>query len=203
MLTEPDGSADVLLSLRRRWPMVIIVAAVVTLSAWALAELQPKRYRAESVAALAPTTALTATDVLRSVESLDRRNIIATVAVLATTPLTRAQALAAAPGADGDYVIDTRVLPNTNLFAVSVEGSDPMRVAGLANKIPELVSAQTFQMYRIYGVTIVSAAKVPTTPFSPRVPRAIAAGLAFGLLLGVGIAYGGDRFRRGPRTPGR
>jgi len=202
---DPDAPRDLLLSgLRRRWQMVVVATLVVTLCSWALAELQPKRYRAASIAALMPDATLAPGDLLRTVDSLERRNIIATVSVLATTPLTRAQVFASLPPeyAQGDYTIDSRVLPNTNLFRIEVEGDDPVRAAEIANRVPKIIAAQTAQMYRVYGITNVSAAVPPAQPYSPQVARAIAAGLFLGLLIGAVLAWGSERYRTRLRTAG-
>lgn len=204
--TEPDASAtvprDVLHGIRRRWHLVVVTTLVVTLCSWSLAALQPKRYRAFCIAALMPSADLNATELLRTVDSLERRNIIATVSVLATTPLTRAQVLASLPPeyAQGNYTIDSRVLPNTNLFRIEVEGDDPVRAAEMANRIPKLVGAQAAQMYRVYGVTNVSAALPPHEPYSPQPGRAIAAGLFLGILIGVVLVWGSERYRLRPNT---
>jgi uncharacterized protein involved in exopolysaccharide biosynthesis len=52
-----------------------------------------------------------------------------------------------------------------------------------------LLGMQSRNMYKIYGVILVSPASVPDKPVLPRVERAIIAGLAFGLLLGVAAAW--------------
>jgi uncharacterized protein involved in exopolysaccharide biosynthesis len=200
----PSQANDALAAVRRRWQMIVVATLVVTLCAWALAGLQPKRYRAVSTAALMPNADLSPAEVLRTVDSLERRNIIATVSVLATTPLTRAQVMAAlGPDFPHGYIIDSRVLPNTNLFRIEVEGDDAVRAAQMANVVPKIVAAQTAQMYRIYGVTNVSAALPPSEPFSPQVSRAIAAGLFLGLIVGAVLAWGSEHFRRSARTARR
>ncbi|MEA2571197.1 MAG: hypothetical protein QOI24_3198 [Acidobacteriota bacterium] len=199
-----DSAAEAVRRIRHRWQIVVVATVVVTLSAWALAELQPKRYRAVAIAALMPNEALQTGDLLRTVDSLERRNIIATVAVLATTPLTHAQVLASLPPQDsqGEYIIDSRVMPNTNLFRIEVEGDDPARAAELANRVPKIIAAQTLQMYKVYGITTVSAATPPAEPSTPRVGRTIAAGFILGLLIGAMLAWGSERFSRRLRTAG-
>jgi capsular polysaccharide biosynthesis protein len=183
-LTAPP---DIASELKRNWKLVILPAIATMLIAWMIAALQPKRYRASAVAAVTPVRqGLEPNELLRSVEALDRRTVVATVAALATTPLTTSKALAA--GNEG-FSISTSVLPNTNLFRVDVEGGDPAAAADVANRVPPLLSAQTRAMFDVYGVTMVSAASPPTEPFAPRAGRAAAAGLVAGLIIGLALVY--------------
>ena len=177
---------DISSELKRNWKLVILPAIATMLIAWMIAALQPKRYRASSVAAVTPVRqGLEPNELLRSVEALDRRTVVATVSALATTPLTKSKAL----GGRSGFNISTSVLPNTNLFRVDVEGSDAAAAADVANRVPPLLSAQTRAMFDVYGVTMVSAASPPSQPFAPRVGRAAAAGLAVGLIIGLALVY--------------
>jgi len=193
MTSSPTATIaeEVVRSVLRRWPIVLAAALATMLLAWLLASLQPKRYRASSIAAVVPMVErLETTDVLRGVDMLDRRVVIATVAALASAPDTQRRAIA---NVTGNYDIEASVVPNTSLFNVDVEGTDPKRVAEIANRVPQLLSADTQAMYKLYRVTLVSAATVPGAPALPRVSRAAMAGLAFGILLGVAAAYLMDR----------
>jgi capsular polysaccharide biosynthesis protein len=197
---------DVVRAVLRRWPIVLAAALATMLLAWLLASLQPKRYRASSIAAVVPMVdRLETTDVLRGVDMLDRRVVIATVAALASAPDTQRRAIAGAPGS---YDIEASVVPNTSLFNVDVEGTDPKRVAQIANRVPVLLSADTQAMYKLYRVNLVSTAIAPSAPSLPRVSRAAIAGLALGVLLGIAAAYLIDRVAatsrgRAPAEPHR
>jgi capsular polysaccharide biosynthesis protein len=178
--------ADIGSELKRNWKLVILPAIATMLIAWMIAALQPKRYRASAVAAVTPIRqGLEPNELLRSVEALDRRTVVATVAALATTPLTTTKALAGQSG----FTISTSVLPNTNLFRVDVDGGDAAAAADVANRVPPLLSAQTRAMFDVYGVTMVSAASPPSEAFAPRVGRAAAAGLVVGLIIGLALVY--------------
>lgn len=181
----------------RQWKTVVLITAASTLLAWLFAFVQPDVYRAASIAAVTPLTeGLDAEEVLRGVDTLERRTLVATIAALASTPVTRRQA---AGGAFEDYEIDAIVLPNTNLLRVTVEGADANRVAAIANRIPEIIAPQTRAMYKLYGVTIVSPATPPEQPALPRVGRTVAAGLLLGLIVGAIVAYNTDRRRTATR----
>ena len=169
----------------RQWKRVVLITLAVTAIAWSLAAIQPPRYRASALASVSPLAdALQPNELLRGVEVLERRTVVATVAALAATPVTRNRA-AAGPG----YQVEAAVVPNTNLFRVNVEGGNAAEAAAIANRVPQVLSAQTRAMYKYYGVTMISPAATPDSPFVPRIGRAVAAGLLIGLFLGLIAAY--------------
>ena len=171
--------------IRDNWKTIFLITVAVTGLAWILAAMQPDRYQATSLAAIAPLAdTLQANEVLRGVEVLERRTVVATVAALASTDATSTQAKAG----DG-YQIEAAVVPNTNLFRVNVVGEDAAQAAAIANRVPDLLSAQTRAMYKYYGVTMVSPASAPNATYLPRPGRATLAGLLIGLFLGLLAAY--------------
>jgi len=177
---------DVVRAVIRHWHIVALTAAAVTLLAWLFAAVQPKRYRVTSIGAVAPMVeGMTSTDVIRGVDSLERRVIISTVAALASAPAIRKQALGELHG----YRIDSSVVPNTNLFNITVEGENPKQVAAIANRIPSLLAPQAEAMYKLFRVSLISPASTPSEPVLPRTSRAAIAGLMLGVLAGVAVAW--------------
>ncbi len=177
---------DVVRAVIRHWHIVALTAAAVTLLAWLFAAVQPKRYRVTSIGAVAPMVeGMTSTDVIRGVDSLERRVIISTVAALASAPAIRKQALGELHG----YRIDSSVVPNTNLFNITVEGENPKQVAAIANRIPSLLAPQAEAMYKLFRVSLISPASTPSEPVLPRTSRAAIAGLMLGVLAGVALAW--------------
>jgi capsular polysaccharide biosynthesis protein len=176
--------------------LIIAITLITAGVAWILAALQPDQYRASALAAVAPLAAsLEANEVLRGVEVLERRTVVATIAALASTESTRTQA-----AAGKDYDIEAAVLPNTNLFRVDVTGANAEQTAAIANRIPDLLSKQTQALYKFYGVMVVSPAARPTEPFLPRTGRAISTGLVIGLFLGFLAAILKEKMRAGRGT---
>jgi polysaccharide biosynthesis transport protein len=169
----------------RDWKRIAVITLVTTAIAWAIAAMQPTRYRASALVSVAPLAdSLQPNELLRGVEVLERRTVVATVAALASTPVTRK-----AVGAAVEDSLEAAVLPNTNLIRVDVEGANADDAARVANHLHESLNAQTRTLYRYYGVTLVSPASRPDAPFAPRTGRAIAAGLLLGLFLGLVVAY--------------
>lgn len=177
----------------RHWQIAALIAVAAMLFAWLAAAVQPKRYRASAIAAVAPLAAnLPPQDLMRGVDTLERRVVVSSLAALAGTPRTRRAVHAA-----GDETILAVVLPNTNLFRIEVEGRDPKRAAALANEVPAVLAVHARTMYRLYDVTLVSEATAPSQPSRPRIERALAAGLGLGIFLGAAAAWLLDRRRAG------
>lgn len=166
----------------RRFVLIVLASAAI---AWIIAATQPKQYQASALAAVAPRAEeLQANELLRGMEVLERRTIVETIAALAATSTTRGQ-VAAGSG----YTIHAAVVPNTNLFRVSVQGRDAKRAAAIANRVPQVLSAQAQAVYKYYRVSVVSPAATPTEAFRPRPLLAIAGGLVIGVFLGILAAY--------------
>lgn len=201
MTKRPDESViridrnpadDLMRAAMRHWRIVALIAAATTLLAWLAAGMQPKRYRASALAAVNPLTEqLTPEGVIRGIDTLDRRVVVASIAALADAPFIASQS-----GAARGYEINAVVLPNTSLFRVEVEGADPKTAAAIANKIPALLGVQARTIYKMYGVMLVSPATASEDAVLPRSGRALAAGLVLGLLLGIALAWILDRRRR-------
>lgn len=170
---------------RLNWKLIAAIAAVATGLAWLLSVTQAPRYQASALAAIAPIpAALEPNEFLRGVEVLERRTVVVTVAALASAPATRRQV-----AAGRDSVIEAVILPNTNLVRIDVEGNGGVQAAAIANRVPAILDLHARTLFRYYGVTMVSPATAPATPYLPRTGRAILAGLLIGLFLGALAAH--------------
>jgi capsular polysaccharide biosynthesis protein len=201
IVVEPrDGGAfalptgeEIVRAIIRHWPIVAIAALAAMLLGWLFSAVQPKRYRATAIGAVAPAVEkLETTDLLRGVDALERRVIVSTLAALASTPVVTTPTI---PPSLHGYTITASVVPNTNLFNVVVEGGDPKQVAAIANRVPAALATPATSMFKLYHVTLVSPASAPSAPFLPRTGRAAIAGLLLGLVLGVAFAWLLDRRR--------
>lgn len=177
----------------RHWPIVAVAALAAMLLGWLFSAVQPKRYRATAIGAVAPAVdKLETTDVLRGVDALERRVVVSTVAALASMPVVTGKVI---PSTLHGYSVNASVVPMTNLFNVNVEGSDPKQVAAIANRVPDALAGPATSMYKLYRVTLVSPAATPGAPFLPRTGRAAIAGLLLGTVAGVAFAWLLDRRR--------
>jgi capsular polysaccharide biosynthesis protein len=194
---EPQVALPIRFDLKRllvnRWRTIAGVALAVILVAAALTALQPKQYRASSVAAVVTVAGNVPLDELyRGVEVLEQPTVVSTVASLASLPSTIAQSLRSS-GPSTRYTINAVVLPGTNLLRLDVDGPVPSVAAGIANQAPAVLDRQVRAMYGVYGVKSMSPAATPTAAIAPRPVRVLAVALVLGLALGTAIAFALDR----------
>lgn len=194
--------------LRQWWwvPAAILGLSVVAGLWWT--SLQPQVYRASATLAVIPDSSVEGdADVLRSLDVLERRTLLATFARLPGTPQVRA-AVAAAVQQDlhaiAAYQIGASVLPNTNIIRIDVDGPDPQLAAHMANAAGVTAAEEARALYRIFTLREIAAAEPPRGgPIHPDPRRnSLAAGVA-GLFIGI-LAVGviGSRGLR-PGTEGR
>ena len=199
MVARPEGGvlSEIGSALRARWWLILLAVAVtVGASAVATARQRPV-YRASASLVVAPIASVDApADILRSLETLERRSIIATFARI---PGSR-EARRAAAGQLGlpdleAWRIEGSVLPNTNILRIDAEGPDAGRVAQVANAAAEATRQEARALYRIFTMRILAEATPPTRAALPDWRRNLLVATAIGLLLGLLAAYGAERLR--------
>lgn len=184
----------------RRWDvgrglaLVITLMILSTVAAWLVGSRQPVLYQAHALHAVVPVAnvQLDSGDLIRSLETLERRTLVATLAHLPSTPeLILRASTDADPQATAAWITRYHargaVVPNTNLIRIEVEGPDASLTAELANRIAELTSQRTREMYRIYELEPVAAAAIPLRPSEPRMERFLVLGALIGLFVGLAI----------------
>jgi capsular polysaccharide biosynthesis protein len=178
---------DPVAALRRHSWLPLGGAVLGALLGVTLFALDPERYRASVIVAVAPASGIGVTDLLRSIDGLDRRTMVATVAELAVTAPIRKSA-GVDEATEGDYRIEARVIPNTSLVRVTVEGSDPARAWEIANQVPPALNAQTRKLFQVYDVLTVEESQLTPGGGTAVMAHSGAAGLVAGLLLGALLA---------------
>lgn len=185
---------------RRRWWMVAVAWALTMAATLLFTSRQAPVYRASTSLVVVPdTTIQDAADVLRSLDTLDRRTIIATFAKLPSTPETRSAAtetLGLPAGDLADYTVLAGVVPNTNIIKIDVDGADPERAAALCNALAGVVGASAPRLYRIFALQVIERAVPRRRPVRPDMRRNLVVGAIVGLLVGAAVAAGGDYVRR-------
>ena len=179
-------------ALRRRW-WTILLAVVIALgaAAWATSRQEPV-YQASTTMAVVPNAQVSGTEeVLRSLDTLERRTVVATFARIPGTAETR-EAAARRLGLDGRqlraYRVRASVLPNTNLIKLDVEGPDGRTAAAVANAAAEVTRLEAGQMYRIYTMHTLEKAVPARRPIQPVPARNYLVAGLLGLFLGAGTA---------------
>lgn len=189
---------------RRSW-WIVAIAWGATLAATALLTArQTPVYRASASLVVVPQTTIAEADLVRSLDTLDRRTIVATFAKLPSTPETRAAAapLAGLSSRDAtEYAVLAGVVPNTNIIKIDVEGPDPSRAAQLCNAVADVVGRTAPQLYRIFALQTIERAVPRSRPERPDMRRNLVAGAIVGLLVGAAAAAAGDYVRRRRAIP--
>jgi capsular polysaccharide biosynthesis protein len=186
-----DSTAMARAILHRWW--IVAAAAILGLGIAAiLTTMQKPLYRAGTTMVVTPSSQIRDTgDILRSLETLERRSVVATFSRIAATPETRA---AAARGLGVDerslaaYRIQGSVVPNTNIIRIDVEGPDAAMAADVANAAAEVTHTEARSLYRIYAMKTLASAAAPTRPVHPDRRRNLLVGFVLGVLAGCAAA---------------
>ena len=199
----PAAPHDPVGAILRRWWLPLAGALLGAIIALIAASSGTERYRASSVAAVVPSAAVESTDLLRSVDTLERRTIVATAAELvATVPTRRDAGLTAAD--ESGYTMEARVIPNTNLVRVTVEGVEAARVAAIAAETPQVLGRQLRELFKVYDVQTVSEANPAAAIIGGGNARNVIGGAIAGTLLGalaaIALQFTGRSTRRVHRT---
>jgi diguanylate cyclase (GGDEF)-like protein len=163
-----------------------LLAALVAVSAsLGLSYLATPQYQATASFIITPSATLTVgRDVVNSLDTLDRRSIVATFAEVMNSRRIVTDA-ATSVGVDEtmleDYEILAVVLPESSVLELDISGPDPKLAADLANAIGAEAITFSRGFNQVYDLNFLDTAIVPEDPFSPQPLRD--AGLA--LLLGA------------------
>jgi capsular polysaccharide biosynthesis protein len=180
------------LAARRWWllPAAVVVAVAV---AAGVTSAQKPLFEATSSLVVTPGSELREpSDVLRSLETLERRTVVATLAKLPTTPETRqaaADRLGLAPADLADYRVGAAVQPYTNIIAVTVLGPDPQRAADLANAVSEVSRHSARPFARIFTLKTLAAAQPAREPVSPDPVRNLLVAAVLGIAIGAAVVW--------------
>ena len=181
----------------RRWLAALwIVPIVIALAAGAavlVASRQAPVYRSTATIAAVPGSAIREIEqVLRGIETLERRTVIATIARLPSTARIRAVAAGALGQSDSlaGYSAHSSVIPNTNLIRIEVEGPDPVQAASFANALGNATATEVQAMYRVIEMSMLTDAVPPALPAEPNLRRALVLAVVLGAFLGVAVTYG-------------
>lgn len=200
---SPTGVGNTLL---RYWWIVLFSAAVsVAATAW-FASKQPATYRASATLVLAPTDTLTTTrDVVDALNTLDRRSVVASLAMVPSSRTVKERAradLRLTKAQLRHYNVQTAVVPDTNVIEVTVEGPNPKIDADFAYTLALQSISSVSNYYDIYALKVLDLPSVPTEPVGPGLIRKLLVGGLLGLLIGIGAAlllsHASDR-AMGPR----
>jgi len=176
-----------------RYWIVVLIAFAIGLggTAW-FAQKQPPLYRANATLVLAPVTGLgDVRQITDALNTLDRRSVVASLAMVPSSRTVREQARAQLQLTSAQlspYHVSTAVVPDTNVIEVSVEGPDPRIDAAYAYALSAQSIASTRQYYDIYVLKALDWPSIPTEAVGPGLVRKLIVGGILGLLVGIGAA---------------
>lgn len=155
---------------------------------------QTPTYQATATYIVAPTGGYETVEGLVDVlDAMSRRAEIAGtyVSVVASREIKRQAAggLRLSETQRDALTVESRLVPDTNVIEITVEGSDPQLVKVFADAVGASAGTYVQQLYEPYGLTILDPALVPTSPVRPRTAVNLALGMGLGLVLGAGLAF--------------
>jgi len=188
------------LFLQRYWWLILLAFSIGFGSTAFFTSLRAPTYRATTTLVVGPNESLkTPREVVDSLNTLDRRSVVATFAKLPSSRTVRERAQAQLQLNEAQlkpYEVRTVVVPDTNVLEVSVEGPDPRLSAALADAVAQQTTQYTREFYDIYGMKVLDRAQEPTERVGPGLSRTLLVGALLGLLIGVGVASVFDYLRR-------
>jgi capsular polysaccharide biosynthesis protein len=179
-----------------------VAASIVSVgTAAVLTARQPRIYRAKTTQVVVPNSRVQGTaDIIRSIGTLNQRNVLATIAQIPLTVETRekaAEALSLARGELARYTVRSRVLPNTNLITIEAQGPDPKKAADVANAFAAVTRETGRELYRIFKIDTFGQATPEGRPVFPEPSKNLLVGAVLGLFIGFVGAWLAERFRVG------
>ncbi len=185
--------------LKKLWWMVLLICAVSVTVGFIVTKRESRIYHSYTLLGVAPNTKVNeVSDILRSLDTLERRSIIATFAKISTTRETFASAvnlLNLDPSDLKGYKVQAFVMPNTNIIRINVEGPDPEQAANLAQSIAAVTEKEARSMYRIYKMEKITDAIPNPVPIHPDPKRNLMVAGILGLFLGLIAVFIVEYFR--------
>ena len=185
--------------LRNWWIVVVTAVSAVALTLLVNFMTQPV-YQSRLQLLIAPNMAdFDGRDLIYSLDTLDRRSIVATFVEVINSNRIRREALDVAglgEGAQDEYEISAVALPEASVLEVAVEGPDPDTAAALANAAAAQTINYVGQTYDIYRIELLDPAIPPQTPISPTPLRDASLALFLGLVLGSVLAILRDQIQQ-------
>ena len=191
-----QGNIDVLRALGRNWILAALVVIAALAATAIVTSTQEPVYSATAQLVVAPAGSQSSADVIRGLETLERRTVVATFARIPSTPEVH-QEVATAMKLEGSrrFRAHASVVPNTNVIRIVAEGPDAGKTAEFANRVALVTARRAETLYRVYALPLLESARPPARPAFPDKRRNYLVGAALGVLGGVMAALAVERLR--------
>jgi diguanylate cyclase (GGDEF)-like protein len=179
--------------LQRSWWIIVLAMLSAAGVALALSYFSTPIYSASGRYIVSPNPSLLGegSNVLYSLDTLDKRSIITTYSEILNSPRLYSDTVASMGLSSTDlvdYTYNAIVLPDTNIIVLEVQGSDPEIVVTLANNIGQRAVQYVEGLYPVYDMTLLDPASLPELPISPQPFRDSGIAAILGLAIGVAFA---------------
>lgn len=179
--------------LQRGWWLLVLCPLIATAVSLTLSYVSKPTYSATARYVVSPDASVSigASNVLNSINTLDKRSIVTTYAAVLNSDTIFAQAivdLKLAPDQGDGYLRSAIVLPDSNVLEVTVEGSDPQLTMMLANSIGKQAITYIDGLNQGFNIRVLDPAQMPTVPIRPQPVRDVSLAIVFGVVLGVSLA---------------
>ena len=179
--------------LRQSWWIVVLTIVGSLGSTAFFTHTQTPIFQATTTLVVWPTKNMTdLNDLVRSLDTLDRRVYVAMYSKIPSSQIVRGRAqekLGLSLPQLEPYLINTVVIPDTNILNVSVEGPDPHLTANLANAVAEQAKQYIEESYTVFELKILDRATQPVLPARPNMGRNLSVATVLGLLAGLGLVF--------------
>lgn len=194
-----NGNFEYARALRSGWWLIASVLLITLAVTAFLTRRERPIYNSSALMVVAPVSSTTEPgDVVKSLETLERRTIIATFARIPSTDEMRRAVrdqLGLSREAARAYRIHGSVVPNTNILRVDVQGPEPDHAAHVANAVAQLTANEANLLYPLFELRSLEAATPARRPSFPDPKRNYLVGTAIGLLAGTAAALALQRLR--------
>jgi capsular exopolysaccharide synthesis family protein len=189
--------SDYIRVLRKNWLVIVVITLVGLGAAAAYSLTRTPLYESQSSVFVSTQSANNVQELSQGSTFTQQR--VTTYVSLVTKPIVMSQAIAElglelTPDELAANVTASNTL-NTTLITISVENSDPVLAADIANALAASLTETVEQLETTDGaasspvkLTRVQDALPGTTPVSPNVPLNLALGALVGLAIGIGVA---------------
>ena len=180
--------------LQKNWWLIAITTLVALTVSLASSYFATPMYRTTALFIVSPSELFIANednlDVVKSIEALDKRSIIATyVEIMNSNHVYNDTVTELAIDGLSEYTVNAVVLPDSSAIELTVEGSDPFTTVQLANTLGNNAINYIQALYQVYDIILLDEAATPRRPFSPVPARDAGVAAVLGLIIGTTLAF--------------
>lgn len=184
-------------ALRKRWPLILVLAVIGGIGGYAVAQLQPDVYRTQASVVVIPARGDSTSELVQGSSYV--QGLVQTYTVVATSPAVLDPVIE-----DLDLEVSARSLAtqitvdsplNTTVLNVAVIGGDPALIVKIADAVArelavavEDLAPQTAAAASAVRVASISSAPEPDAPIAPNARLFAAVGALLGLMIGAAFA---------------